>query len=71
MSGKTKILDTVLLGLTFFAMLLSLYAIFLYAPIEKIMGVALVATGVAFLTGSINDLGFWLLETFPSLGRVG
>ncbi len=39
--------------------------------IEKIMGVALVATGVAFLTGSINDLGFWLLETFPSLGRVG
>jgi len=39
MSGKTKILDAVFLGLTFFAMLLSLYAVFIYAPIEKTMGV--------------------------------
>lgn len=39
MSGKTKILDTILLGLTFFTMLLSLYAIFIYAPTEKIMGI--------------------------------
>ncbi len=39
MPGKTKILDGVFFALTFCAMLLSLYAIFIYAPIEKTMGV--------------------------------
>ena len=39
MQNKAKIVDSVLLGLTFFTMLLSVYAIFIYAPIEKIMGV--------------------------------
>ncbi len=39
MSGKAKIFDAVLFGLTFAAMLLSLYTIFIYAPIEKVMGV--------------------------------
>lgn len=38
MSRKT--VDRILLGLTFPAMLLSLYAIFLYAPVEKTMGAA-------------------------------
>jgi heme exporter protein C len=37
--SKTKIFDGVFFGLTFSAMLLCLYAIFIYAPIEKTMGV--------------------------------
>ena len=28
-------------------------------------------TGIAFLTGSINLLSIWLLETFPVLGKIG
>src|ERR671920_2135610 len=36
-----------------------------FALIEKTMGVLLVLTGVAFLTGWITNMSFWLLETFP------
>ena len=25
---------------------------------------------VLFITGSMTEIGFWLLETFPALGRV-
>lgn len=39
--------------------------------VEQVMGALLVLTGVAFLTGSINWLSFWLLETFPILGKIG
>ncbi|MDZ7712760.1 MAG: cytochrome c biogenesis protein CcdA [Rhodovibrio sp.] len=39
--------------------------------VEKAMGGLLVVTGVLFVTGMFNELGWWLLETFPSLGRVG
>ncbi len=39
--------------------------------VEKVMGALLVLTGIAFLTGTINDFSFWLLETFPVLGRIG
>ena len=39
--------------------------------VEKIMGGLLVLTGIAFLTGSITTFSFWLLETFPALGRIG
>jgi cytochrome c-type biogenesis protein len=39
--------------------------------VEKGMGILLVATGVAFLTGSFTQMSFWLLETFPALGRLG
>jgi len=39
--------------------------------VEKITGALLVATGVAFLTGGIERLSFWLIETFPLLSRVG
>ena len=38
--------------------------------VEKAMGVLLVVTGVAFLTGSFTQLSFWLLETFPILARL-
>lgn len=39
--------------------------------IEKGIGVFLILTGVLFLTGSIADIAYWLLETFPVLGKVG
>ena len=41
------------------------------AIVEKIIGILLIVTGILFLTGSVNEIGFWLLETFPSLGKVG
>jgi cytochrome c-type biogenesis protein len=39
--------------------------------IEKAMGGLLVLTGIAFLTGWITTVSFWLLDTFPALGRLG
>jgi cytochrome c-type biogenesis protein len=39
--------------------------------VEKVMGGLLVLTGIAFLTGWISEAGFWLLEWFPALGKVG
>ncbi len=39
--------------------------------IEQVMGGFLVLTGILFITGSMNEIGFWLLETFPALGRIG
>jgi cytochrome c-type biogenesis protein len=39
--------------------------------VEQVMGALLVVTGIAFLTGSINLLSIWLLETFPVLGKIG
>lgn len=39
--------------------------------VEKIMGALLVVAGVLFLTGGIQAAAFWLLETFPALGRLG
>lgn len=42
-----------------------------FGMIEKIMGVLLILTGIAFLTGGIATASFWLLETFPALGKLG
>jgi cytochrome c-type biogenesis protein len=39
--------------------------------IEKAMGALLVATGVLFITGSMNEIALWLLEHFPALGQIG
>jgi cytochrome c-type biogenesis protein len=39
--------------------------------IEKAMGGLLVLTGIAFLTGAINQAAYWLLEIFPALGTLG
>lgn len=38
---------------------------------EKTMGVFLIATGVLFLTGGMAEIAYWLLESFPALGRIG
>jgi len=39
--------------------------------VEKAIGVLLVVAGVFFLTGGVQSLSYWLLETFPALGRLG
>jgi cytochrome c-type biogenesis protein len=39
--------------------------------VEMAMGGLLVLTGIAFLTGAISEASYWLLETFPVLGKVG
>ncbi len=39
--------------------------------VERVLGVALVVTGVLFITGSMSDIAFWILDTFPSLGKIG
>ncbi|MGY6567418.1 MAG: cytochrome c biogenesis CcdA family protein [Salinarimonas sp.] len=42
-----------------------------FGLVEKAMGGLLVLTGIAFLTGGIEMMAFWMLETFPVLGRLG
>jgi cytochrome c-type biogenesis protein len=39
--------------------------------VEKAMGGLLVLTGIAFLTGAVTQASFWLLDTFPLLGKIG
>ncbi len=39
--------------------------------VERVVGVLLVATGIAFMTGAMTSMSFWLLETFPALARLG
>src|ERR687890_1827925 len=42
-----------------------------FAVVEKTMGALLVLTGIAFLSGWMTTASFWILETFPALGRLG
>jgi cytochrome c-type biogenesis protein len=42
-----------------------------FGRIEKAVGVLLVATGVAFLTGGFQSVSLWLIETFPQFGQIG
>jgi cytochrome c-type biogenesis protein len=39
--------------------------------VEKAMGGLLVLTGIAFLTGTVGEVSYWLLDTFPVLGKIG
>lgn len=39
--------------------------------VEKVMGGLLVLTGISFLTGTMTNLSFWLLDHFPALARLG
>lgn len=41
------------------------------ALIERIMGVLLIAVGLALVTGAFTWFSFWLLETFPALSMLG
>ncbi|MFN3938700.1 MAG: cytochrome c biogenesis CcdA family protein [Gemmobacter sp.] len=39
--------------------------------IERISGLLLWTVGLMMITGQFSDFSFWLLETFPALGRIG
>jgi cytochrome c-type biogenesis protein len=41
------------------------------ASVQRAMGVLLVITGIAFLTGGVSTASIWLLETFPGLQGIG
>jgi cytochrome c-type biogenesis protein len=41
------------------------------ANVERAMGVLMIITGIAFLTGAVSDVSVWLLETFPGLQNIG
>lgn len=40
-------------------------------PIGRATSAAPMPTGIAFLTGGVATASYWLLETFPALGRLG
>lgn len=42
-----------------------------FGKVEKIVGVLLIFTGVAFLTGGVQEMSYWLLEMFPGLAKLG
>ena len=42
-----------------------------FVVVERTVGVLLILTGVGFLTGGMQTASFWLLETFPALGKLG
>jgi len=42
-----------------------------FVIVEKTVGVLLVLTGIAFLTGWLQSFSFWLIEMFPALARLG
>jgi cytochrome c-type biogenesis protein len=42
-----------------------------FRTVERIVGVLLIATGIGFLTGAMQNVSFWLLQTFPGLANIG
>jgi cytochrome c-type biogenesis protein len=42
-----------------------------FGKVEKVVGALLVVTGLAFLTGAMQNMSFWLLQTFPGLAQFG
>ncbi len=42
-----------------------------FQTVERVAGAALVLTGIAFLSGGMQQMSFWLIETFPGLARLG
>ncbi len=39
--------------------------------VERAMGVLMIITGIAFLTGAVSSVSIWLLEIFPGLQNIG
>ncbi|MGH8682741.1 MAG: cytochrome c biogenesis CcdA family protein [Burkholderiales bacterium] len=39
--------------------------------LQLVAGLALVAMGIAMMTGQLTAFAYWLLRTFPVLGRIG
>ena len=42
-----------------------------FGKVEKVVGSLLVVTGLMFLTGGMQNVSIWLLETFPGLAKLG
>lgn len=42
-----------------------------FGTVEKVAGALLVVTGIAFLTGGMQSLSFWLIQSFPDLAALG
>jgi cytochrome c-type biogenesis protein len=42
-----------------------------FGIVERVVGVLLIATGIGFLTGAMQNFSFWILQTFPGLGKIG
>ncbi|MCW6509349.1 cytochrome c biogenesis CcdA family protein [Lichenifustis flavocetrariae] len=42
-----------------------------FQTVERVAGALLVVTGIAFLTGGMQSLSYWLIETFPGLASLG
>lgn len=42
-----------------------------FPVVERVVGLLLIATGIAFLTGTMQNLSYWLLQTFPGLANLG
>ncbi|GIX26892.1 cytochrome c biogenesis CcdA family protein [Pelomicrobium sp.] len=40
-------------------------------PLQAAAGVVMVLMGIAMMTGQLTAFSYWLLETFPALGRIG
>lgn len=39
--------------------------------LQALAGVIMVLVGIAMVTGQLTAFSYWLLETFPALGRIG
>jgi cytochrome c-type biogenesis protein len=57
------------LALEPFAAFLARFRTYL-SVVEKTMGGLLIVAGVAFFSGWITDLGSWLIQVFPDLGKL-
>jgi cytochrome c-type biogenesis protein len=42
-----------------------------FGKVERVVGVLLVVTGIAFMTGGVQRASYWLLDTFPGLANLG
>lgn len=42
-----------------------------YRRVERVLGAALIGTGILFITGTMTEIAYWLLITFPGLGTLG
>lgn len=40
-------------------------------PLQMVAGAIMVLMGVAMVTGKLTEFSYWLLETFPLLGKIG
>ena len=41
------------------------------ALLQNVAGAVMVLMGIAMMTGHLTSFAFWLLKTFPALGRIG